>query len=639
MCHHIVGYEDHVKTIRMMNNVRDNLMSDEEFTFIASGNFGEGLELKGSDIDIMAVLKNVDVHEHVASEVLRESKTCFSMNREDTKPGFTFLCLENTYANDNSQLCLDTGGKLFLSNELFKQCFARTLLPVNHGPSLSDKHGLIDLAFCLHSKSWVIPANQWSTRQNNSWPSVEIKQNIIDHGVIFVPIGVRGSINEELEWRLSFSVGEKLLIYTFSHTQMLCYALFKILLKDIISSEMQCKDLLCSYFLKTIMFWVSEEIQPLVWTPENLIPCFMRCFRRLIYCVNYSVCPHYFIPENNLFENKIEGLKRHILLINLNTLHVYGWRCIFFSPQLSVFEISKNPNISFIAYTYNIKNIAYSKGLSVMEPLFRSCQKEMRIRRYTRAVYTLLCFQSTKIRRIHLYNMSLICRSIPDALLLISRRGNKNKYEQYKNCLSHLLRNIHHDSVSGWLLLASFLYRTQQFDKALELISYALAKCSLEKMYRGRNLSHINIELLSRASIRKKGITYALKMLNVQMCYFSLESFLIPTELQIEGCSNPHKIPPVVYAHLLRFLCYYHLGKNRQCRESITDLQVTITHGYFIEEKNRVHKAISYNCLGVALQLLGEIENATYAFRQSIELFPDTDSNAAFTNLSQISLI
>lgn len=104
-------------------------------------------------------------------------------------------------------------------------------------------------------------------------------------------------------------------------------------------------------------------------------------------------------------------------------------------------------------------------------------------------------------------------------------------------------------------------------------------------MYRGRKLSHINIELLSRTSIRKKGITYALKILNVQMCYFSRESFLIPTELQIEGCSNPHKIPPVVYAHLLRFLCHYHLGKNRQCRESITDLQVTITEGYFIEEK------------------------------------------------------
>jgi hypothetical protein len=57
------------------------------------------------------------------------------------------------------------------------------------------------------------------TRPNTSWPSSELKSKIIDHGILFVPIGCKGSKNEDIEWRLSFSVGEKLLIYSFTHVQ------------------------------------------------------------------------------------------------------------------------------------------------------------------------------------------------------------------------------------------------------------------------------------------------------------------------------------------------------------------------------------------------------------------------------------
>lgn len=81
----------------------------------------------------------------------------------------------------------------------------------------------------------------------------------------------------------------------------------KVLLKDVLSQSPGCSDLLCLYFIKTILFWICEEIPTSVWKPDNLIPCFIRCFKRLIYCVEQSMCPHYFIPEHNLFENKIIG--------------------------------------------------------------------------------------------------------------------------------------------------------------------------------------------------------------------------------------------------------------------------------------------------------------------------------------------
>ena len=158
---------------------------------------------------------------------------------------------------------------------------------VFYGLCLSDKDGYVDVAFTLHSRQWISIANQWVTRSNSSWPSSHVKSQIIDHGVLSVTIGSKGSKNEHIEWRISFFVGEQILMHSFTITQLLCYALMKFFIKDVANMENRCKDLICSFYIKNIIFWVSEEISLSIWCPENLISCFMRCFRRLIYCLEY----------------------------------------------------------------------------------------------------------------------------------------------------------------------------------------------------------------------------------------------------------------------------------------------------------------------------------------------------------------
>jgi hypothetical protein len=76
------------------------------------------------------------------------------------------------------------------------------------------------------------------------------------------------------------------------------------------------------------MYWVSEEIPLSIWRPENLIPCFLGCFRRLIYCLEYRICLHYFIPKINMFEDKINEQEREVLLGHLSALWRYGWRSV-----------------------------------------------------------------------------------------------------------------------------------------------------------------------------------------------------------------------------------------------------------------------------------------------------------------------
>ncbi|XP_071145508.1 uncharacterized protein [Mytilus edulis] len=364
LCHNIVGTEEHVKAIRLMNTVRDYFASTKSFTRITSGSYGEGLEMRGSDLDIMQVGKFINVNADTQPDFV-PSINYLSIETDDVKPGFTQLRLEYSSSKYILECCEEHNGRHYVSSALWKGnmlLFGDKNKQI-HGPCITDKNGDFDFAFSFHCKTWISSVVNWITRSSSSWPSHNVTQSIINHGILFVPIGVHGSPTEDLEWRVSFSVAEKLLINTFTHTQLMCYALLKIILKGVIANDSECKDLLCSYFLKTIIFWISEELPSSVWTPDNLIPCFMRCFSRLVYFVEYSVCLHYFIPDNNMFENKIEGRDRDVLLDKLNTLHSYGWRCILFSDQISNFAVSmcNFPIEPFTLYVNDVKKIVQSR--------------------------------------------------------------------------------------------------------------------------------------------------------------------------------------------------------------------------------------------------------------------------------------
>ena len=276
-----------------MNAVCDNVSRDKTRVDIASGSFGEGLQMLGSDLDIAWVLQFIEVRDTTTSKVVNPIKPYLSLTTYDTKPGFAMLRLVRGHHSGILEICEQFRRDYYLSNVLFKTIFLSEDAQLVHGPCISDVNGHVDIAICLHGKSWIQPASRWNTRSNYSWPKKNIKQMIINHGLLFVPIGDKRSPHEDLEWRISFSTGERFLIYTFSHTQLLCYALMKILLKDVIDTDNKCKDLLCSYFMKTVIFWVSEELPVDVWKPENIIFCFRYVIQRLIYFINFEILPHY----------------------------------------------------------------------------------------------------------------------------------------------------------------------------------------------------------------------------------------------------------------------------------------------------------------------------------------------------------
>ncbi|XP_076071336.1 uncharacterized protein LOC143042761 [Mytilus galloprovincialis] len=566
MCQYIVGTEEHVKEMRMMNTIRDNLSSNDNTLIITSGSFGEGIEMRGSDLDIMIIWTPMEVCENKNNN-FNPDTVYFAMETNDTQPGFTQLRLLHSKNRDINRFCVKRGHDLYLSSTAIKQHMSTfPSFSTVHGPCVTDKNGYLDIAVCLRSKSWVTTAMQWIERSNNTWPKNDVKASVVQHGILFVPIGIKGSSSEDFEWRLSFSVGEKLLISSFTHSQLICYSLIKILLKDVIAIDCECKDLLCSYFMKTIVFWISEEISPTKWRPENLLSNFMSCFRRLVYCVENSVCPHYFIPENNVFENKITGHARTMLLNKLYILKSYGWRCILLSNQfldfhLLVSDTLKDSNSTAID---SFNKLLFSKMLRNVNG---TIHRNTATLEYT--IHLLLCIRSSKIKYIYLYYMSKCCCSKAQTMSLRSISGNKPTYIQYKVSMSTLLLNMHHDAVSGWLLLASFFYGNKQYNSAICTLQYSLSKCSPEKVYEPfMKLSEIHHEFVELNLLKNMNLVRLWKILMVKNFNFHTNSTLIPDELKIlEHDTDICSFSPVEYIHFLSTLCINHLTNTSRCTD------------------------------------------------------------------------
>ncbi|VDI73420.1 Hypothetical predicted protein [Mytilus galloprovincialis] len=347
-----VGSEEVVK-IRRLAFIINDMGQGFGYGTITSGSNGEGLDLKGSDLDIMVIYNIFKVYESEKEVVYDSLPFPLVMNTEETQSCFTLLC--NLYGNfwpfgfnaisywqTHPLVCM-------LSSEQYRQFnmhisnlrLAELKLPSIakiHGPCLSSFDDELDTVLCLKCDQWICQVQPWVRRPRTAWPSPEIISKIIYCGVLFVPIRCKGSVNEDLEWRISFSVAEKFLVYSFSHAQFLCYGLLKILLKEIIEKHEDLKGLLCSYFLKTLMFWISEETDPNLWRPDNIIPCFMACVQRLLYCVRYSILLHYFIPDNNFFYSRFTVMNKQTLETILSNLYERGIDCFASSETLKDFQ-------------------------------------------------------------------------------------------------------------------------------------------------------------------------------------------------------------------------------------------------------------------------------------------------------------
>ncbi|VDI70039.1 Hypothetical predicted protein [Mytilus galloprovincialis] len=294
------------------DKIQNEIKLGSELTEITAGSLAEGLDLP---------------------EYQTPSKAYNSgYGTDNDYPGFTTLQLlaagerESHFTPPECFEVTRTG--LYLSVNTFvsniKKKHHHHYIVSSHGPCLTDHCQNVDYAYCLRGKHLPYNAIPWASRYRRQWPPNSIIDKIEKDGCLLVPIGPRTLPDCNVLWRLSFSVAEKLLVHSFNYTQLLCYCLLKLTLTHIVNTNRCVEGLLCSYYLKTVLFWVSEEIDIDTFQLSKLYSCFSHCLRKLIVWVNNCYCPNYFIPAQNMFLGKIRTDNNEILKKVLDSIMCDG---------------------------------------------------------------------------------------------------------------------------------------------------------------------------------------------------------------------------------------------------------------------------------------------------------------------------
>ncbi|KAK3083684.1 hypothetical protein FSP39_001456 [Pinctada imbricata] len=586
----------------------------EKEKFYFSGSRAEGFELPTSDYDFMVEASfgkaiqcpNRDIFSLGPGELLVVEKS-------RTMPGFVRLRLPFDPVMFRN-IFTPRDGEYYLSSLMFKlllqTCTDNFTL---HGPCIGPAEGDVDVALVIPSDTWPHEALGCVTRLvKRKWPSDLVIREMIQDGCLLVPIGCKSSPNEDIEWRMSFSLAEKRLVHSMNHTQFLTYALLKFFLKDVIERHSSVKDLLCSYFMKTLVFWEIMETS-IPWRPEYLLLHFWNCFRKLLVWVNKEYCPNFFVPENNMFRGKIFGQNRKTLLRVLSCLYRDGYLVLNSIPliQKELHRWRRNPTQSIsrgIRRSDIIQKLLFTSTFPIWFPFEITSAESMEVLESSKddTISEFCCFI-----RLCMFNISYfryLCNSVGNS------RPNKERYLQEKS-LFYRIRVTSPDCIRYKIFFALFLYRCKRYEMCIRLLHTVITKLQdIETMYtwefNGEKYTLLGGEELSVLNGLYKFTTSLVP----------LDSITCVPEI-LDECNLPHPytkfhlVPPFVLTHFLFALSHFWTGDIQQSHIHLDDLRECL------RRRNQSHitddtEAISWEILGICEEILGNFSQALQSFEK-----------------------
>ncbi|XP_022330287.2 uncharacterized protein LOC111128750 [Crassostrea virginica] len=663
-----IGVPELQRVRRHIMDVLDELHGyNDQTEMIRSGGAAEGIHIRGSDVDLMYV----DKRTKVVTEIPKDYGNDLQMpivrliRSPDMPPGYVKLIVLTPHTpwahvrECTQQVSCD----YFLSSQAYLAWHQkRNESGVRHGPCVmqTTQFGLDhDMAFCLEFKSWPESANEWIQRRRSyGWPSKELISEIKSKGCHLMAIGSKKLnvgksfsrsneddpmwIEDPFQWRMSFSLAEKKLVYEFNNTQFLTYGILKLLNQELFSQDPFVKNCLCSYFLKTALFWTIEETPSDYWKPERLIFCVDICLQRLIEWMNNGFSPNYFIRESNMFLGKVQEWELGYTAMKLSGIYKEGWRCILRCPSLSHLKQSlEKARLLITPFSYPISNPEEDFRMLKTSVNIRNMEKTQIEENQDFAMFAEIISMSNKcssvgvleeelknslgleihgnlvkfdleilrLRRFHnLCQLALVYLNI---CLTQQRSRCRYKYLRRAFCYLHLVRFA--DISRGNLTLATAYYCLGRFESAIRYI----------KEYHGileKNLGCINISARHSGSFTDpqyrtnfcgRGWS-AMDKMSIAVSYdFTVyqQMPLIPLEISLEAVMmrKPEyllSIPPKPYSVFLEILCYFYLGNLEQ----VNNLSVTL--GGMLCQMHQDDIYLVYLMLAVTSMKLGKYEEA-----------------------------
>ncbi|XP_056014757.1 uncharacterized protein LOC125674747 [Ostrea edulis] len=622
--------------IDIQEMVRNKANGSNPNMMLYSGSRREGFRIKGSDTDVMFWFNNYKVIWDLSQTQfynVHRQVLILSVSSE-SPPGFTLLQLLTPRANIRVFSALVTvNGGLYISSSKYREITCSAIMPNStvHGPCGSGAIGPLeyDTAQCFACDFWPPSASSWIDRCH-TWPQPQVVRDIVRSGCHFVAIGHKLGNHESNEWRISFSLAEQKLVYSMNHCQFLTYGLLKLFLKEVINNGLGDNEkLLCSYHMKTSVFWMIQQNTIHNWCPQNLLKCFWYCFKLILKWVYEGVCPNFFIPENNMFLSNIHGETQNRLFVRLFGFYEKGLASLLHSPSLSshIINVLYNPRLSVCTDEHTL----------VSEIEF---DKEIFWEMYTKKslpssdVYLIMNYVNTvgQVRVSPLTQYQVLMLQLLTAYLLhkaaftiqnmySSTTENKLMYIADRMSCQMLKLAAKFGCISYRLYIAMYYYKTLRYTEALSMIE--MTKVNLAQSYVMYNWT-VDTERYTEAV---GGQSWSSKLRHAVALDITLNNRIIYiNELMTEqmvSLQNHHNtliIPPLVVLHMLEFLCYRHIDTMR-AQTALNDLQVLVHNdqGLYVGVDSR---DISWQILGICQQISGNLQAALYSYQQALRQYP-----------------
>ncbi|XP_062593909.1 uncharacterized protein LOC134255407 [Saccostrea cucullata] len=627
-------------------DMSENLIEKVGGSAMWSGSYKEGFRLIESDLDSMYWQNN----HHVIWELSQSQyynihiQTLILCDCSDSPPGFTLLyLLSPSMDKDIQRSCVRMNNRLYISSSKYRKIMCSAVFPnsILHGPCAT---GVLpgrteyDFAHCFVSDLWPPSASSWIDRCN-SWPQPHVVDDIVKNGCHFVAIGHKLGRLEDHEWRISFSFAEHKLVCAMHHCQFITYGLLKLFLTEIINNGISDDDkLLCSYHMKTAVFWVIQQNTLQQWCPQTLLECFWICFKQVLKWVYEGVCPNFFIPQNNMFLGKVHGKAQHQLFIRLYGLYKKGLVFLLNSPSIRscIINVLYNPRLSICTDEHTLISetdfdiYLFLEIYKYEDPGTSNLETCMR---HLHTIEQMICLPLLTQYQVVMLQKRTACvlqKTIFVLFMETYTQENKLRYRADKISLYMLKLAAKFGCITDMLYIAMYYYKTLRYTEALSIIEMTKVKLSQPYVMYWYN---VETEIYTEAV---GGQSWSAKMRQAVAWDITLDnevhyiSELIPEQrsaLQIKMGSSL-LIPPFVLLYMLEILCYRHVDTTTRVQTALDDLQ-TLVHYDQGQLIPLPHRDISWQILGICQQLTGNLQAALYSYQQSLRQEPYRKIHAA----------
>ena len=426
----------------------------------------------------------------------------------------------------------------------------------------------------------------------------------------------------------------------------------KLILKEFIKvkSSENTKDVLCSYFIKTFLFWQYEETDPSFWQIKNLRGCILYLLREFFKSLQGGVLRHYFIPQFNLLEVKLTRNAQRELLQLFDIVIQYDMaiiaQCTSLAGVWTKFQGSRD-NIDSEMLTIKARHTIENEE-ALMVALYRQMAfKDVVVQTPIFQLDNLILAIFDQLRTE--LDMSPLVSLVLRGLCFLTTKNQAQRFAQENKSRYHQLKDLRenafgNDISSNRLWCALILQQTENYSMALKVVNNVLSSIPPYALY------CLGLEVKTNASSKMlyedhfhtlgpDAMQRARKAWLFDMIISKTDYYFMPRAIQIELCHSVKALvmSPFTFAYYLMFLCYQGLGHYDNRDRALRQLVDTVSD----PERGSILAHYSYNIAGHCLLLAGQVDLARTLFLKSIEFTSNMgkvwdDYNSAYLYLSYI---